>query len=204
MPYQVKKILNRAYLEDKPYNDIVLHLEKEMRLNGLGAPDENTLVPLNKIEPTQTQTETKPTQNTTQNTKKGYRFYCNKFGHFKAECRKRRRDEWQQTRKHNGQTTNSTGTTLKCDTCGNPTKQKTAGIELTRQTTRDLNDISNKRGKQMVLPNNRRTKSAMNQKTSKKRETVDARAYSPQDPPPHYTYKWLNNRVRPYPNRRLV
>ena len=54
MPNHVKKILNRAYLEDKPYNDIVLHLEREMRLNGLGAPDEVTLVPLNKIEPAQT------------------------------------------------------------------------------------------------------------------------------------------------------
>ena len=45
MPDHVKKILNRAYLEDKPYNDIVLHLEREMRLNRLGAPGETTLVP---------------------------------------------------------------------------------------------------------------------------------------------------------------
>ena len=30
MPDHVKKILNRAYLEDKPYNDIVLHLEREL------------------------------------------------------------------------------------------------------------------------------------------------------------------------------
>ena len=51
MPDHVKKIINRAYLEDKPYNDIVLHLEREMRLNGLGAPDEVNLVPLNKVEP---------------------------------------------------------------------------------------------------------------------------------------------------------
>ena len=76
MPDHVKKILNRAYLEDKPYIDIVLHLEREMQLNG----------PINKIEPAQTKSETKPaentTQNTTQNTKKGYCFYCNKFGHF--------------------------------------------------------------------------------------------------------------------------
>ena len=59
MPDHVKKILNRAYLEDKPYNDIVLHLEREMRLNGLGAPDEVTLVPLNKIESAQTKPEIK-------------------------------------------------------------------------------------------------------------------------------------------------
>ena len=43
MPDNFKKILNRTYLEDKPYNDIVLHLEREMPLNGLGAPDETTL-----------------------------------------------------------------------------------------------------------------------------------------------------------------
>ena len=50
LPDHFKKILNRAYLEDKPYNDIVLHLEREMRLNALGAPDETTLVPLNTVE----------------------------------------------------------------------------------------------------------------------------------------------------------
>ena len=50
MPDHVKKFLNRAYLEDEPYNDIVLHLEREMRLNGLGAPDETTLVPLNTVD----------------------------------------------------------------------------------------------------------------------------------------------------------
>ena len=31
-------------------------------------------------------------------------------------------DKWQQTRKHNGQTNNSAGKTLKCDTCGKPHK----------------------------------------------------------------------------------
>ena len=50
MPDHVKKILNSAYIEDKPYNDIVLHLEREMRLYQLGAPDETTLVPLNTVD----------------------------------------------------------------------------------------------------------------------------------------------------------
>ena len=71
MPDHVKKMLNRAYLEDKPYNDIVLHLEREMRLNGLGTPDEVTLAPLNKIESAPTKTDTKRVETTTQNTKKG-------------------------------------------------------------------------------------------------------------------------------------
>ena len=50
MPDHVKKILNRAYWKDKPYNDIVLQLQREMRLNRLGAPDETTLVPLNSVD----------------------------------------------------------------------------------------------------------------------------------------------------------
>ena len=50
MPDHVKKILNGTYLEDKPYNDIVLHREREMRLNGLWAPDETTLIPLNTVD----------------------------------------------------------------------------------------------------------------------------------------------------------
>ena len=122
MPEHVKKILNRAYLEDKPYNDIVLHLEREMRLNGLGAPDEVNLVPLNKVEPVPPNTESKQADNTTQNTKKGYCFYCNKFGHYKAECRKLKRDKWMQTKRNNGQTSSSSGKPLKCDTCGKPHK----------------------------------------------------------------------------------
>ena len=118
MPDHVKKILNRAYLEDKPYNDIVLHLERELRLNGLGAPDEVTLVPLNKIEPAQPKTEPKPAETTAQTTKKGYCFYCNKLGHYKAECRKMKRNKWMQTRKNSGTSNHNAGKPPKSDTCG--------------------------------------------------------------------------------------
>ena len=59
MADHVKKTLNRAYLEDKPYKDIVLHLEREMRLNGLGAPDETTLMPLNTIDEVVTEVKKK-------------------------------------------------------------------------------------------------------------------------------------------------
>ena len=121
MPDLVKKILNSAYLEDKPYNDIVHILERQMRLNGLGAPDEVTLVPFNEIEPAQMKTETKPIETTSQNTKKRHCFHCSKFGHFKAECRKMESDKWQPTRK-NGQTNKSAGKRLKCRTCGKPNK----------------------------------------------------------------------------------
>ena len=123
MPDHVKKILNRAYLEDKSDNDIVFHLEREMRLNGPGAPDEVTLVSLNKIEPAQTKQETKQDENTTQNTKKGNCFYCNKFGHFRAECRKLRRINGNKQGRTTAKLKNA-GTTLKCDTYGKPHKTK--------------------------------------------------------------------------------
>ena len=74
MPDHVKKILNWAYLEDKPYNDLVVHLEIGMRLNGLGEPDEVALVPLNKTEPAQLISEAKPVENITQNAKKDIAF----------------------------------------------------------------------------------------------------------------------------------
>ena len=88
MPDHVQKIPNRAYLEDKPYNEIVLHLEREMRLNGLGTPDDITLVPLNNVVPTSN------TPHNKENTQ-GFCFYCSGYGHYKAQCRKLKRDKWQ-------------------------------------------------------------------------------------------------------------
>ena len=87
MPDHVKKILNRAYLEDKPYNDIVLHLEREMRLNGLGAPDETTLVPLNTVDAVVTDDKKDQQQ-------RGHCFHCGKYGHYKAQCRRLQRERY--------------------------------------------------------------------------------------------------------------
>ena len=80
----------------------------------------------------------------------------------------------------------------------NPTKQKTVGTELTRQTTRDLNDISNKKGIKITLHNSRQIKTQMNQKTryaapairgNRSREGVFTNRS------PHHLYKRLNSRV---------
>ena len=85
MPDHVKKILNRTYLGDKPVNDIVLHLEREMRLNGLGAPDETTLVPLNSV-------DVAPTEPKKELNQRGNCFHCGKYGHYKAQCHILRKD----------------------------------------------------------------------------------------------------------------
>ena len=111
MPDHVKKILNRAYLEDKPYNDIVLHLEREMRLNGLGAPDETILVPLNTVDVAPPEPKKEPTQ-------RGNCFHCGKYGHYKAQCRKLRKERYYETKAQNGATNTNDPPKPKCDTCG--------------------------------------------------------------------------------------
>ena len=80
MPDHVKKILNRTYLGDKPYNDIVLHFEREMKSNGLGAPDETTPIPLNAVDSVVTEDKKEQQQ------QRGYCFPCGKYGHYKAQC----------------------------------------------------------------------------------------------------------------------
>ena len=77
MPDHRKKILNRCTYEDKPYNDIFLHLDREMRLNGIGAPDKTTLIPLNTVDAV-------ATENRNDQQERGYCFHCGKYGHYKA------------------------------------------------------------------------------------------------------------------------
>ena len=111
MPVYVKKNLNRAYLEDKPCNSIVLHLEREMCLNGLGAPDQTTLVPLNSVDVAPTKTKKEPNQ-------RGNCFHCGKNGHCKVQCRNLRKDRYYETKEQNGVPNTNEPPKPKCDTCG--------------------------------------------------------------------------------------
>ena len=40
MPPHLKKSINQAHLENSTYEQIVTHLERDLELNGLEAPDE--------------------------------------------------------------------------------------------------------------------------------------------------------------------
>ena len=76
MPPHLKKSINQAHLENGTYEQIVTHLEKELELNGLEAPDE-----------LQMNTVTHNTVNANADRTKATCHYCKKPGHFKNQCR---------------------------------------------------------------------------------------------------------------------
>ena len=75
MPPHLKKSINQAHLENGTYEQIVTHLERELELNGLEAPDE---LPINNVsqQPTKTNADRpKPTCH-----------HCKKPGHYRNQC----------------------------------------------------------------------------------------------------------------------
>ena len=148
MPDHIKKILNRAYLEDKPYNDIVLHLEREMRLNGLGAPDETTLVPLNTVDAAVADDKKEQQQ-------RGYCFHCGKYGDYKAQCRRLRKDRYYATKTSTTDTKQTDTAKPKCDTCGKMHKTEKCwdganAVNNPRKRKREFNIPTNKIDEQPV------------------------------------------------------
>ena len=76
MPPHLKKSINQAHLENGTYELIVTHLERELELNGLEAPDE---LPINNVSQQRTNTNAyrpKPTCH-----------HCKKPGHYRNQCR---------------------------------------------------------------------------------------------------------------------
>ena len=82
-----------------------------MRLNGLGAPDETTLVTLNTV-------DAAVPENKKEQQQRGYCFHCGKYSHYKAQCRRRQKERYYATKTGTADTNQTEAPKPKCDTCG--------------------------------------------------------------------------------------
>ena len=185
MPDHVKKIPNRAYSEDKPYNDIVLHLEREMRLKGLGAPDETTLVPLNTVDAVVTDEKKEPQQ-------RRYCFHCGKYGHHKAQCRRLRKERYYANTKTNNKDSNQNKPLKpKCDTCGKMHKTENCwdGANAANDPVKETQTkVHHPNGQYQRITRTNHVNPSKKLKSPRLRsaEKVDATAYTIEDPPNRY------------------
>ena len=90
MPPHLKKSINQAHLENGTYEQIVSHLERELELNDLEAPDE---LPINTV------TE-QPAQQNSGKPKPTYH-YCKKPGHYRTRRRQIKRKKAQNRKNTN-------------------------------------------------------------------------------------------------------
>ena len=82
MPPHLKKSINQAHLENSTYEQIVSHLERELELNGLEAPDEMQLNTVMQQDRQQNSEKPKPTCH-----------LCRKPGHYRNQCRQLKREK---------------------------------------------------------------------------------------------------------------
>ena len=123
MPPHLKKSINQAHLENGTYEQVVSHLERDLELNGLEAPDE---MPINTV------TQQTPQQNT--NKPRPTCHHCKKPGHYQNQCRQLKREK-DQTRNNTNSANNNNGS---APTNSNPNNNKVA-------TVNKGNNINNQR-----------------------------------------------------------
>ena len=111
MPPHLKKSINQAYLENDMGEQIVSHLERELELKGLEAPDK---MPINTV------TQQPPQQNS--NKPRPTCHHCKKPGHYQNQCRQLKREK-DQTRNNTNSANNNNGS---AQTNSNPNNNKVA------------------------------------------------------------------------------
>ena len=111
MPPHLKKSINQAHLENGTYEQIVTHLEKELELNGLEAPDE-----------LQINTENHNTVNANADRTKPMCHYCKKPGHYKNQCRllKKQREQTENNQNNTGNKKSKANTSNPNSNVNNP------------------------------------------------------------------------------------
>ena len=84
VPPHLKKSINQEHLENGTYERVVSHLERELELNGLEAPDEIPINTVTQQAPHQNSNEPKPTCH-----------HCKEPGHYQNQCRQPKREKYE-------------------------------------------------------------------------------------------------------------
>ena len=108
LPPHLEKSINQAHLENGAYEQIVTHLERELELNGLEAPDE---LPINNVN--------QQPRNTNADRPKPTCHHCKKPKHYRNQCRllKKQREQAEDVQdnrgnKHRGANTSNSNSKL--------------------------------------------------------------------------------------------
>ena len=124
MAPHLKKSINQAHLENCTYEQIVSHLERELELNGLEAPDK---MPMNTV--TQQATQKNP------NKPRPTCHHCKKPGHYQNQCRQLKREK-DQTRNNTNSANNNNGSAQTNSNPNNKVANNTKGNNMNNQKDR--------------------------------------------------------------------
>ena len=111
MSPHLKKSINKAHLENGTYEQIVSHLEWELELNGLDAPDETQINTVTQQAPQQNSNKPRPTCH-----------HCKKPGHYQNQCLQLKREK-DKTRNNTNSANNNNGS---AQANSNPNNNKVA------------------------------------------------------------------------------
>ena len=118
LPPHLKKSINQAHLENGTYEQIVSHLEKELDLNSLEAPDEMQLNTVMQQDTQQNSEKPKPTCH-----------HCKKTGHYRNQCRQLKREK-DQVQNNTDSAANNKNNNGSAQTNSNPNHEAPVGNKL--------------------------------------------------------------------------
>ena len=124
IPPHLKKSINEAHLENGTYEQILSHLERELELNVLEAPDEMPINTVTQKAPQHNSNRPRPTCN-----------HCKKPGHYQTQCRQLKRDK-DQTRNNTNSANNNNGSAQTNPNPNNKVTNNTKGNNINIQRDR--------------------------------------------------------------------
>ena len=124
LPPHLKKSINQVHLENGRYEQIVSHLEKELELNGLEAPDEMPINTVTQQAPQQYSNKHKPTCR-----------HCKNPGQYQNQCRQLKREK-NQTRNSTNSASNNIGSPQTNSNPNNKVANNTKGNNINNQRNR--------------------------------------------------------------------